>query len=252
MVWGVKMPDSFGKYFISGTFEFADDPTGAESWSERLEMYYRVGMPEEEKEKFRRQGEKRGAGTYMFFVLHKFIKEHGVEPDPYTPPLTAVEGNEAPQWFSAEESHRTLGDIVEFVDRIKGVSKRMRNIIERFEPGVHQFFPIEIRLPNGSIFHEPYYTLVIRNHRDSVIAKPEMLDPVFQGQQNISPGTYIGQLSSFRKLQSKREAIEGAHLWNERLFGQKLLCFSDQLMKAMKSESLDLPTAQYLAEVDGA
>lgn len=248
MVWGMQMPDSFGKYFIPGTFEFADDPTGAESWTERLEMYYRVGMPEDKKLKFQRQGEKHGAMTYKFFVLYKFIEEHGVEPDPHTPPLTAVEEAEAPKWFSAEKSHRVLGDVVEFVDRIKGVSGKMRDIIERFEPGVHQFFPIEIMLPNGSVFPEPYYTLAIRNWRDSVIANPQMLDPAFQRLEEISPGSYLTQLSSFRKLRFNRESIQDAHFWCERFFGQRLLCLSDRMMDAFTEAGLDLPTAQHLAE----
>lgn len=248
MVWGMQMPDSFGKYFISGTFEFADDPTGAESWSERLEMYYRVGMPENEKSKFQRQGEKYGAMTYKSFVLYKFIDEHGVEPDPHTPPLTAIEEAEAPKWFSAEKSHRMLGDIVELVDRIKVVSGKMRDIVERFEPGAHQFFPIEIRLPNGSVFPEPYYTLAVRNWRDSVIAKPEMLDPAFQQLEKISPRSYLTQLSSFRKLRFGRGDIQDGHLWCERFFGEKLLCFSDALMQAFTEAGLDLPTAQHLAE----
>ena len=49
-----------------------------------------------------------------------------------------------------------------------GVSERFRMCVEAIEPGVHQFIPIELKMPDGSIYPEQYYILNVQNFIDTL------------------------------------------------------------------------------------
>ena len=167
MVWGMLLPSGFGDFSPQGSFE-GDDKNGNELWGERLKDQCRAQTPDVQKALF--DNDKRYPEVdYPFFVGYKFINEPGTRAwgEPENPPFTPVLPKEAPRSWMTKKSHQALGSLIEFHSRIVGVNEPLKDVIERLEPRVHQFFPLEIRKPRGKVYPGSYYTLLIGQYCDS-------------------------------------------------------------------------------------
>jgi hypothetical protein len=173
MVWGMRLPDSFGEFWPDGEFEY--DPKARESgWYDRLRLHYLAQTPEEQIRLYDYRGFDHGgngvgygAGEYKTYVSGKFRQEVGTKDGPDKLPFAQAEAHEAPITFDTEKTYTSLGSMIKLNDRILAVDEMLRAIIDRFEPGMHKFFPIEIRMPKGAVFPKKYYTLVIGQYLDS-------------------------------------------------------------------------------------
>ncbi len=242
MVWGMNLPKGFGEFWPSGDFE---------GWDERLTDYYYEQPPEVQKELFDYpEGPFSAELQYPFYVSKKMICEVGTKVRLEFPLITAVLPEEAPTSFVTRKSHKKLGSLIMFNNRIIAADEELKALIERLEPDVHQFFPIEIIMPKGVVFPKKYYTLVIGQYLDSFVPEKSKADSFTES--NVKPGFY--------KHEENKKGVNGialskakfgeAHLWRERhLGGEWLTCFSDELITEIEAAGLRLPKHYQMKEV---
>ena len=117
---------------------------------------------------------------------------------------------------------------------VRVVSELMRDIVERHEPGIHQFLPVDFYRPKAT---EPYarrYWMVVCRRIDSA-------DPVHTTMARYPSGVW--QSTSGGKFVFSRAAIGSAHLWRDPWIAGSLLCsqaLGDALIAAkLKNLPLD-------------
>jgi hypothetical protein len=107
------------------------------------------------------------------------------------------------------------------------VSKCMKAIIEQFEPGVHQFFPVDVVGKNGELLAKHYF-LIVCNRLDS-IDRETMPYELIGGRWNGA-----GPLNV---IIFNRRQIAGAHVWIDKHVGTTILV-SNALAGALKKAKL--------------
>jgi hypothetical protein len=236
MVWGMALPKGFGEFWPDGDFE---------GWIDSLKSYYLESMPPGQQALF---GEgPRGSLGYMGYAVRKFIGEPGSTIAPDKPPLSPIEPHEPPRSFDAEKSYSELGSLIMLSNGILAVDEALKNIIDRLEPGVHQFYPVEIKLPKGKVFPRSYYILVVGRYLESFSA------------ENSKDGSWHERRPGFYYHDASKKGTSGlaflgtkigdAHLWRERGFREELTCFSDELQKEIATAGLRIPAHHQMIEV---
>lgn len=106
------------------------------------------------------------------------------------------------------------------------VTGKVKEIIERFEPGVHQFFPIEIIAPNGTPIERGRYMLNVTTLVDALVdGKNYSSDP--QNPRYSSPSTCGVPLSV------RLRDIVGLHLWRDKRIAPEVLFMSTGLFDTL-------------------
>lgn len=232
MVWGMPLPSSGGPYGPYGDFE-------GDQWLDRLRTHFNETMTDEERLPHK-DGYGSPAHSFPFFVWGKFIYEIGTTDGPEGLPFTPIESHEPPTFFSAANGQKSLASIISLPSRMWGVDEQVKAIVERLEPGVHEFYPIEIRFPRGKVWPKPYYTLVFRQYIDSLV--PEKCK---EGALNVTDHykpAITGRAFSKAKFGK-------AHLWRDRVFGEWMACISDELHDEFEKAELLLPKQYRMIEV---
>lgn len=101
------------------------------------------------------------------------------------------------------------------------VSDRVRDMVEALEPGVHQFFPVEVRIGRDHVARR--HILIVCNRLDS-------LHPTLTFPRN-ERGFYKGVTGQPGAIVHRADAIAGYHLWFEKFAGG--LFASDELVGRM-------------------
>ena len=120
------------------------------------------------------------------------------------------------------------------------VSYRMRALIEKFEPDVHQFFPVKILDDADGPLR---FLLNVVTRQSSIV---EELSSVEQGGMHPSPermsvvpvprkGVVLGKGEI--DLTFDKRALCGLHLWREQRYSRELF-LSDEFVKALKKQKL--------------
>lgn len=244
MAWVVDFELQFGRFFPFGHYV---------GFEERLGTYFAKEMSAEDKSIFLG-----GVGTsYKNWVFEKFTQEIGVQHPRGPMALTAIKDHEWPLAYQAETPIRSLGSLIQLTHEVLIVEARVKELIERLEPSIHQFRPITLRQPNSEPFPGSYYIVVIGRFIDSFLpdateqrlwhrvtyqTKGQRVDTGFLGLDAI--GT-----ENFAALAYSRQAIDGAHLWRERRLSGTSFYLSDMLHDAFIREKLTLPRHFRVKEV---
>lgn len=108
-----------------------------------------------------------------------------------------------PTAVSFESKNKALPDVFK-VRMVNIVSERVRNVIERFEPGIHQFIPVDMYRPKAKEPFARHYWMIVCRRIDSVdpvhTTIPRKLNRLWAGGDG---GEFVFSLS----------AIGDAHLW---------------------------------------
>ena len=255
MAWGMGLRDSFGEFFPDGDFEY-DPKTKESGWRERLRLHYLAQSPEEQLRLFDYRGFDHGgngvghgASEYPSYVWGKFTYGIGAKAGSDSLPFSAAEPHEAPTSFDTEKTYSALGSLINLNGRTLAVDETLKALIERLEPGVHQFFPIEIRMPKGAVFPKNYYTLAIGQYCDSF--SPEKSKPDSYRTYPEYPG--------FHNFEKSKKGVSGlvlikanlgnVHLWRERAFRETLTCISDELQAEIANAGLRMPQHYHMKVV---
>lgn len=169
MVWGMGLPSGFGEFWPEGDFEGQIGGGPEDGWMRRLTAYFKAQPIEVQKELFDwvNHGSGSAAHEYPAYVYSKFRSEAGTRENIHSPPYNSIKAHEAPLSFDVERGGKLLGSLIKLNGRIMAVDDTLKAIIERLEPDVHQFFPLEIKLRKGKVYPKPYYIIVIGTYFDS-------------------------------------------------------------------------------------
>jgi hypothetical protein len=222
LVWGMERIGS-GIYGPHGTFP---------GEIERLNDLGRE-LSDEERAKFKPH-------DYGFAIYERLLKDIGPLAD-----------HELPRMFVASERPKALGSLIRLA-WARAVDQKLKDIIERLEPGVHQFWPLQIVMPNGDEYPVQYYGMMVLRRLSSF--RPDQSDPsCFLGQQ-IAPG--IRSYSSYgvsKKINAglamSKAVLNGSHIWRERELTNPTLVLSDDLVAEIKKAGLKIPKHFPLKEV---
>ena len=231
MTWALTNSPASGVYHPHGDFVGLDEQRRA----------YFESLPQEAKAVFG------GFAGYALFATKKFLEEIGtISGGP--PPLTPIEPHEIPHTFRTKSSYSNLASLIMLPNRLLAVDQQLKEIIERLEPGVHQFFPIQITMPRERAYPKPYFLLVIGQFLEGFRPEqspPEVLDKNYRltcwRRTDWSDKlVFVLEIDSFccPHLAFSRSAIGGAHLWRERRALMNNILISDALQAEIAAAKL--------------
>ncbi len=121
------------------------------------------------------------------------------------------------------------------------VAEPLRDIIERLEPGVHQFNPIRVLLPKGVAHPVPHFMMVVGRWLNAF--RLEESDPGcvdVSASNSVSVGGAATK-EKFAGVAMANSEIGDAHLWCERELRGPTFCMSDRLKDEVTKAGLRLP-----------
>lgn len=141
--------------------------------------------------------------------------------------------DELPKRLIPHKSRKAWPDAFMSTNQMLVVRKPVRNIIDRLDPDLHQFFPIELETRGGREIKGPWFMLVVMADQDSVVvAKSRVfINPNFPDTLCSAHTTKSGELFVDPSRQS------GVHLWREKRF-KGHLWGSDQIVAEMEAHDL--------------
>ncbi len=234
MVWGLNMPNGYGAYSPEGQYV---------GYDEKLEKYFDEVMSPEERVDFRN-----GATSYQFHVSRKFIAMPGsVEGEGRT--IGPIAEHEWPDQYELSKPYSGLGSLFEMNDRLLAVETALKDVVERLEPGVHQFRPIRVTTRKGAAVAKQYHTMVIGQFLDCF--RPESSDEgSWEKAKTVdSYQVYINTKEYIAGLAFSKSAMDNAHLWRERRVTSPEIYFSDALKAEFDKAGLRLPRHFRMKEV---
>jgi hypothetical protein len=102
------------------------------------------------------------------------------------------------------------------------LSSEVRDMIETLEPGVHQFFPVEIYGVDGNIREPRRYLLNIC----------QLVDAIVDGRYAVlNDGSRLYRASSLKPIKIRRKDVSNLHLWRDRRLAHQKLLVSDVLYR---------------------
>ncbi|MBD0270796.1 MAG: hypothetical protein ICV73_02605 [Acetobacteraceae bacterium] len=152
------------------------------------------------------------------------------------------EPGEAPGRAFLASSRKCVADFVPVHARM-GMCPEARALIEEFEPGAHQFLPVEIVRPrskkpihrlDGRVLDTPYYVLIPQTVLEAVrIERSEVsVSPTRHGSPLVFPA--MGS----DNIVLRREVVRGHHVWCGRFHPSGRTFFSDALVRALEARKL--------------
>jgi hypothetical protein len=114
------------------------------------------------------------------------------------------------------------------------ISERVRDIIESFEPNVHQLLPVDLYRPKANVPFTRYYWLVVCNRIDSVDSKHTTYGRRVITLSDGSKHNSIWELNGdpTKNIVFSSSAIAGRHMWIDPFLGSNPR-ISDQLGTAL-------------------
>jgi hypothetical protein len=240
MVWAMDMPSSFGEFFPGGEYP---------GFNERLHRHYEDHMSAEQKAVF---GVRNPKASYVRFVCEKFRCPLAYKSGPDEPPVTPIESHEPPECFKTRKRYKSLGSLIQLNSQLLAVDEALKSIIEKLEPGKHQFYPIKIMVTNKEALSKPYFTMRISQYLDSFLpakSLPEVLtSQVFETYS--TPYRLVDDTeASINGIAVSKATIGNAHLWRERFINPEFLFLSDALQAEIAKAGLRVPKHFKVIEV---
>lgn len=227
MAWALKEPIGFGKYWPDGSYKHWYDELREHAVATRSSM-----SKEFEAEVF----DDENNNLFISPFVEKFTKNRRL-----------VVEEEAPKYFHTSKKYTELHSMLSSESRILLVDEDLKSLIEEFEPGVHQFFPIAINMPKGKVYPKHYYILVIGSFLEAYL-------PV-EGTFNSSSGggkrffSLSHTKKEYNQLQLSKEVIASSHLWRDTRMASPNVFISDALQETIKESGLTIFVHHKVKEV---
>ncbi|WP_374310710.1 imm11 family protein [Dongia sp.] len=147
-------------------------------------------------------------------------------------------------------NHKVLPDFFR-VGTMPVCSDAFRVIVEKLEPNIHQFFPIEFDGGERGINDPKYFVFNVLSALDAILVERSA---VFQREWEALSGT--GKMTRYSRVEIsspaglvvKKEEIKEHHMWRTANVLPRLLFFSDELMTQVAAAKLKKLTAFPAAE----
>ncbi|XYK81537.1 MAG: imm11 family protein [Labrenzia sp.] len=130
------------------------------------------------------------------------------------------------------------------------VNQRFKDLVEEFEPGVHQFMPIELRNKAGEPLTDNYYVFNCMVSVDTVLVKESGL----QWEIDEPSGQSFLDILTFKHdMVLSRPAVGDRHLWQglylQPISSGGVFC-SDAFQKELKKRKIRFLDQKHCAEAD--
>lgn len=128
------------------------------------------------------------------------------------------------------------------------VSQRFKDLVEEFEPDVHQFFPLALRDKNGVPLPDNYYIFNCVVSLDAVLVAESGLS---WRSEKIPEGRPESSMSFGSQLVFSRPAIAGHHLWVGDYLSQNLTIYvSDAFYTELRARKIRFFDFKQYPELD--
>ena len=142
---------------------------------------------------------------------------------------------EMPTLLVADKPRKSWRDAFTGVNGIHVVSGRAKEVIERFDPDLHQFFPVPLRTKRGEEIEGPWFMMNVTVRQDSIVMEKSRV---------IRSERRPDKLNDFRVTSSTKDVVvdpsrqsPDIHFWREARFQGSLLG-SDDFVAALKEADL--------------
>jgi hypothetical protein len=123
--------------------------------------------------------------------------------------------------------------VMQIVGSVWAADEAFHAIVERFEPGTHQFLPMDVRLADGSPSGIPYYIFNVCQRIPSV--------DVGRSETYKRPGSdRVGFVLRDDKLVVHRHEIVDKHVWRDDYFFNRVIFCSDEIKRALQSAKFEM------------
>ena len=150
--------------------------------------------------------------------------------------LRLLKAGETPKSLTIEKKNtpNQIADIFASSNHLTLVSSRMRDLMTKFDPDLHQYVPVELFYKDGNPVEKDWYILNITARKQSIILP--LSDVRVTSHASVS----------FRQTQNialfSPKAIDGVHVWRENSMTNDLF-ISEDFYKAVKDAGMKfLPT----------
>ncbi|MEG3146569.1 hypothetical protein U1839_18110 [Sphingomonas sp. RT2P30] len=244
MVWGMVHPPGSNGFYLEGDFEGQAD-IASDGWRKRLARHFVDEMSPTQQAIFE---DERGNGAHWYacHAVNKFSLRREFFAGIKDPSADPIQSHEIPRYFRATGNCGNLASLATFSGPVLTVDEPMRSFIEWLEPGVHQFFPIEVRRSRGAHLPDPRHLLVVEQRLDSF--SEERSDKA-SFRKSSDQFWHSDRPAHVRGLAFRKADMSNAHLWQERRIGSFLLCFSDRLQAEIADAGLRIPRHYPMIEV---
>ncbi|MEM7700785.1 MAG: DUF1629 domain-containing protein [Pseudomonadota bacterium] len=241
MVWGMQQPGP-GKYGPYGDYE--GEARIASGWRNRLKEHYKAQPDAEQDRLFNPPDSQARAHFYAGYVVKKFKFEVGSQPMGVKALITPIEPHEPIRFYELEKGQKTIPSIISLPSMLWAVDENVKRLIDELDPGVHQFYPFEIRNRRGKVYPVTYYMFVSGRWLESYDTTENEASKIHDGHYRSPSSQAEGKRTSMR-----RSVFGDAPLWWERKFRNELLCFSDEFAERLTASELWLPKFFRLKEI---
>ncbi|MEM8843294.1 MAG: DUF1629 domain-containing protein [Pseudomonadota bacterium] len=140
---------------------------------------------------------------------------------------------EVPRKLVLSKNPKARGAFVS-TDGIMIVPQPIKDLIEELDPGVHQFFPIEVTRHNGTALDHPCFIMNVHLHQSSIIDAESEVDCWYGCEESHERM----DLPVTQKVVTLDPAgLSGVNLWRENRYRHSLM-LSDALDRELRARKL--------------
>lgn len=135
-----------------------------------------------------------------------------------------------------EKAYRGQLDDITLAWACVAVSRKFRNLVESFEPGVHAFSPLVLERKNGERFGE-YFLFVLQQDVDCIITDNDLnkFEHLWTSEETGTKQILCNLTNPGRTIPLSKPAIAEKHLWTAGLLGLSEMFVSDEFYAAFKA-----------------
>jgi hypothetical protein len=251
MVWGVRLPSVFNEFFPRGAF-----PGYREALAAHYNAEQRPGLTPRHPVEFVFRSERpvqwdgqpyTTFSDYMSDVTYKFHAEMGV-PRPHKKPLLPIQPHEWPKKYVYEKIYKRPASLIQLHHGVCVVEEKLRDVIERLEPGVHQFHPIQMELPKG-VEHPIRFHIIVVGRWLNSFSLAQSLPGGLQDTDTRMPVVFPETKENYAGTAMAASVIGSAHIWRERGLRGADFFISDMLKDEVTKAGLRLPPSYKMKSV---
>lgn len=244
MVWAIRFAPDFNEFFPRGEFRGYREALAAHYHAER-----QPGLTPKHEPVYIFKSERpvdgvglpyRGFQDYASDVGQKFNTELGVH-RPHRPPLYPILPHEWPKEYVLERAYKREAALVMFPNRAYAVTQPLLDIIERAEPGVHQFNPIRVLLPSGADHSLPHHIILVGRWLNAFRLEESNPGCVRVSASGTASVSSAARKEEYAGVAMTASEIGDAHLWCERELRGPTFYVSDRLKEEVTKAGLRIP-----------
>jgi hypothetical protein len=152
-------------------------------------------------------------------------------------------GDTLPRRMRQTTAHKHLPDFLRLNGQLV-VSDAFRRLVEAREPGVHQFFSVEVLDKAGTRIDRSYFIFVVCQRVDAVIVEQSKI------QWFTRPDGSTVPVGAFGHLVLDKKVIAGKHVWRNWPYFSSAEFISSDLKEAIESARLEKLEYTEIREAD--